>query len=81
MTRKEAKDCLALAIKNANGCKGTEVPLLVKENIFEIKDDITNLLEEMVEEGLIMEVQYVLPHLPNRIKSFYLPKGTEVHVI
>lgn len=40
---------------------------------------LPEVLEQMVKDGEIVEVEYVLPG-SNRVKSFYLPKGTDVKV-
>ena len=42
--------------------------------------DLPMLLEEMVSEGHIREIEYILPQMDYRTKSFYLPAGTEVTV-
>lgn len=52
--------------------------LLCAEELRIIEQDILALILEMVDEGELVEVDYVLPNLNYRIKSFLLPKGTEV---
>ena len=42
--------------------------------------DISQLLEELVQAGEIIEVEYILPYMDYRLKSFYLPRGSEVKV-
>lgn len=42
--------------------------------------NIPQLLDDMAADASIVEIEYVLPGT-QRIKSFYLPKGTEVRVI
>lgn len=41
-------------------------------------NDIVETINQMITNGDIVEVEYVLPHLNYRIKSFLLPKGTEI---
>lgn len=42
--------------------------------------DITDTLEQLVQQGKIIEVEYVLPSMNYRVKSIYFPKGTEVRL-
>ena len=35
-------------------------------------------LEKLIEEGEIVEICYILPHMDYRLKSIYFPKGTKV---
>ena len=44
-------------------------------------DEITKTISDLVNEGEIVEIEYVLPLLAFRTKSFYLPKGTEAHLV
>lgn len=40
--------------------------------------DLPNLLDKMVRAGEIVEIEYILPSMPERIKSFLLPAGTKI---
>lgn len=64
--------------------KATEIasdPLLIKSIIDSKLDvDIGVLLNELVEQKRIVEIEYVLPQMHYRIKSLYLPKGTEISI-
>jgi len=42
--------------------------------------DILCFIDQLVSEGEIVEVEYILPSMNFRIKSLYLPKGAEVRV-
>ena len=48
------------------------------ENI--AKADVPQLLEDLVLENKIAEIEYVLPDMPYRTKSFFLPAGTKIKV-
>lgn len=37
---------------------------------------ILDTLENMVKEGSIIELEYILPSISYRVKSLYFPKGT-----
>lgn len=63
-------------VTDLNGCKATVlVTELCAENH---KIDWPSILYEAINDKLVVEVEYVLPHLDFRIKSFILPKGTKV---
>lgn len=36
-------------------------------------------IDRLIQEGEILEVEYILPQLNYRVKSMYFPKGTEFH--
>lgn len=75
----EAKIKLAELVTRLQGCKATE--LAVKATMeFQCEEAVHNLLDEMVKDGSIIEVEYILPHADVKIKSFYLPKGTRVDI-
>lgn len=64
---------------NRQGIKAVELALAVMEDCnpihFEI-DEFHLALNELIEQGEIIEITYTLPQLKYRVKSFYLPKGT-----
>lgn len=78
--REEAKTYLAELINLLQGIKSTE--LCAREDVVLplINFEVPPLLEELVEERRITEIEFVLPQLSYRIKSFYLPKGSEVRI-
>ena len=43
--------------------------------------DIINVINDLVKEGEVVEVEYVLPSMAYRVKSLYFPKGTEVTLV
>jgi predicted phage-related endonuclease len=38
-------------------------------------------LDQMVREGHIIELEYVLPTMDYRVKSMYFPKGTKIKIL
>lgn len=62
--------------------KGVDMALEVaKAHIEDVTaKDITDTLEALVQEGKIVEVEYVLPQANYRCKSIYFPRGTEVRL-
>jgi hypothetical protein len=85
MTKETAKALIVEEVTAMQGCKTLE--LLARESL---RDTFVNSsscesfvesVEELVEEGQLIEVEYTLPNMwPPRIKSFLLPVGTVVHV-
>lgn len=71
-------DLVVQTVINVNGCKATELPIHLKEKLLEI-DSLTDAIQAAVNQGRLVEVEYVLPHQRYRVKSFLLPAGTEVH--
>lgn len=81
MTKDEAKAALLDKIVGLQGIKVTQLAS-EPEIVMGLQGfDIPDLLDEMVQEGKIMEIEYVLPDMQWRCKSFYLPVGTKVRVI
>jgi hypothetical protein len=79
----------------AAGIKGTQLAVNIPRRIFEDSryeqyrkqyndqggDGYIAVVNELVENGDIIEVEYVLSNMPHTIKSFYLPAGTVVTVV
>lgn len=42
--------------------------------------DLSNIIDELVRSGDLVEVEYVLPNISYRSKSFLLPGGTRVRL-
>jgi hypothetical protein len=88
MTRSEIKQAIKEIVESVQGLKATELAAKEELNVLlkeketvagvECEFDLPELLEEMVVEGMILEVEYVLPSLPH-MKSFYLPAGTRIN--
>lgn len=50
-------------------------PELIREGF-----DLIQLIDELINEKKIIEVEYVLPTMDYRVKSFLLPFGTNIMV-
>ena len=80
MTIQEAKDKIVETINVAQGVKATQ--LAVMNEIIQLQHfNVPLLLNDLVREGRIVEVEYVLPEMKWRIKSFYLPAGSELRTL
>jgi hypothetical protein len=84
MNRDEAKEQITKVVEMVQGCKATElvahpeiVPIIVEFDSGEYFD----MIEELVSEGNLVEIEYVLPNMNFKVKSFLLPKGTTVDIV
>ena len=77
LTKAEIKAMLIKAVYDAQGCKATE--LVAQINFHGLQNqEVPQLIVELVADGELVEVEYVLPTIPYRIKSFLLPQGSQV---
>jgi len=66
--------------------KGVKATELIAESMQAMQTagiDFTNLMptiDELVANGDLIEIEYSLPSMPYRIKSFYFPKGTIINL-
>jgi len=72
-------------VVNASGpIKGVDLALKVLQNLhpyeFESREFL-RILDSLVQHGEILEVEYLLPSMRDRVKSLYFPIGTAVKVI
>lgn len=82
MTRYQAKNLLEHVVNDKTGIKGVELAMHVDTVALSYypEYDITELLDELVNEGRIVCVEYTLPPDNSRIKGYYLPKGSQLYV-
>lgn len=73
MRRNEAKKIILDKIIRMQGCKITE--LAVEAEMVDVfrEFELTELITQMVNEGMLVELEYELQSVPNRLKSFLLP--------
>ena len=70
-------------VKENPGIKSTELAakLTIKkcENNLKVEgDEIVKAIDDAAKEGLILEMEYILPSMPYRIKSVYFPADTKL---
>ena len=79
MTKEQAMEAIAEVVRNKQGCKATE--LVCVELLLEVFEAFgIEIIYEAVKVGSIREVEYILPDMNYREKSFLLPAGTEIVV-
>lgn len=76
MTREETRAFIVGFVTEQQGCKMTL--LCAQEQL--IGCNIIKTVEELVMEGELVEIEYVLPSMQYRIKSFLLPKNTNLDI-
>lgn len=77
------KHQIVAAVEGKQGCKAMELladPSL-KEAILHIGERFPFLIDELVQEGRLVEIEYTLPLMDGRVKSFLLPAGSEVRLL
>ena len=82
MTRDEIKSQIKTFINCSHGVKATDLILkLISNN--PITDDLNYItcVEELVKSGDIIEIEFTVPQMDYRIKSFYLPVGTRIKIV
>lgn len=80
-SKEDIRKAILDIVRNSNGIKNVDLALKVLERsipyLFE-SHLYGDCIQELVDEGEIMEIEYVLPHMDYRTKSMYFPKGTKV---
>jgi hypothetical protein len=70
-------------VEEEQGIKATElIPQIAIRHpeLIIVLNEMPDTLEQLVHEGELVEVEYVLHTMNYKSKSWYLPKGTEVIV-
>ena len=69
-------------VTSVNGCKATELATIpeIAMELYNSKLKLSDLILELVSQHKLVEVEYILPNLDFRIKSFLLPAKTKVTV-
>ena len=78
MEKDELKALIEEIVNSRNGIKATELAAMPEVAKAVGALDFPGALNDLVEEGRIVEVDYTVPDLPKRIKSFLLPVGSIV---
>jgi len=76
----DIKEWIRNYVEESGPVKGTELISKIPEQFFKKDIDFVQVLDECVNEGLIMEIEYVVPRAHYRTKSLYFPNGSEVTI-
>lgn len=86
VTREQLKESIVEAVSSKQGCKDMElfgVPEITTflKDIVEFSNiGIDSIIDELVKGGKLVEIEYTLPQMPYRVKSFLLPAGTHIMI-
>jgi len=84
MTRDEAKTLVLSKVEEIQGCKATVLAVTIASTSEQMESllpyPLPELIEELIEEGRLIEIEYALPTMSYRIKSFLLPEGSLVRI-
>jgi hypothetical protein len=72
------KQLIIEVVTACNGCKLTELPVLMAEVSQDMGENLLDLVDELIASGDLVAVIYTLPDMPYREKTFLLPKGTHI---
>ena len=80
MTKEQVKEAVEKLICDKQGIKA--VTLASDPEIYKVLDNecFLDIMEELVKEGRVVEIEYSIPSMSYRVKSFYLPGGSVVGV-
>ena len=72
-----------MVLKRTNEKQGWKITEAVADKILvelaiKEKEDLMKVIEELVKYEKLIEIEYILPNLEYRIKSFLLPKETKI---
>lgn len=71
--------CIEDIVTTKQGCKATELSVRLASIYSEIETEkLIDLIEQAEKEKRILPINYTLASMPEREKTFYLPKGTLV---
>jgi Tfp pilus assembly ATPase PilU len=81
MTNEEAKQIIVETVTSLQGCKATE--LVSDKRMVEVATlintlELSALIDQLVEEGKLVEIEYELNQLHYRTKSFLLPGDVKI---
>jgi len=82
--RDSLKSIILEVVTSINGGKGVDIATRVaveaanQNNGSYLLDEYHSVLEELINGGELVEVEYTTPANQGRLKSFILPKGSEV---
>ena len=78
--KEEIKNEIVQIVSSNNGCKASQlIPALSVESI-KSDESILDLVDELISEGRLIGIDYVLSSMPYRTKTFLLPPCDEVQI-
>lgn len=76
------RDFIIRTVEDRGPIKGVDLAVEVATHQHDVlPQDLHDALQFLVENGEIVEVEYILKKMDYRCKSLYFPKGTEIHLL
>jgi len=72
----ELKDLICRVVTEKQGIKATALAAVKDFLPYHKEFDIPAVTDQLIEEKRLLEIEYILPRMSYRIKSFLLPAGT-----
>lgn len=75
----EVKDWVRKVVNESNGIKAIDLRsrmIIEDEGQFPTIDECDRIIQELVDSGEIVELEFIVQQMDYRIKSMYFPKGT-----
>ncbi len=82
MTKLEIENKILDIVTASQGLKGVDLTLRVMSNDLQVtSNELFDIIFDLIEKGDLVEIEYELPSMGYRTKSFILPRGTKVNVV
>jgi hypothetical protein len=81
MTEESLKKMIVDHVVGVQGCKATELAAVSEIAVAcrTLGVSFNRVISDLVDEGNLIEIEYSVPNLPDRIKSFFLPSGSVLY--
>jgi len=78
----ELQQVIIDTVTRLQGCKMTQLVCEIPQHILTKyeSEDVMATIDQLVAIGEIIEIEYILPQMDYRVKSFLLPKDTKVNL-
>ena len=75
----ELHETILNIVNEHSGIKGVELVMLVMARLIDRfnAEDYLRAIQNAAEHGDILELEYIIPAQPEKVKSIYFPKGTQ----
>jgi hypothetical protein len=81
MTEDNLKKMIVDHVVGVQGCKATELAIVPEIAVAcrSIGISFNRIISDLVDEGQLIEIEYSVSNLPDRVKSFFLPPGSVLY--
>jgi predicted component of type VI protein secretion system len=81
----KAKKIIVKLVEEKNGIKSVDLSMDLldadKSLFLEVNSQISNIIDDLVQEGKITALNYTVPTMDYRLKTILFPKGTKVEFV